>query len=78
MNKQQLAAIRCAYLDLMGAKEAADNGEIRSHDWESHWETIKEMEKAFATELDGLIVFGEFATDDERSNGPHQSKFVPA
>lgn len=73
MTKEQIAAIRCAYLDLMGAKEASDNGNLHSHDWEAHWETIKEMEKLFSTELDGLIFLGEFATDKTRSNGPHQS-----
>ena len=59
MTKDQLSAIRFAYLDLMGAKEAADRGDLHSHDWGVHWETIKDMEKQFSEELSDLVVFGE-------------------
>jgi len=59
MNKEQLAVIRFAYLDLMGAKEASDKGDIHSHDWKVHWETIKDMEAQFSEELSDLITFGE-------------------
>lgn len=59
MTKDQLTVIRCAYLDLMGAKEAADRGDLYSHDWGAHWETIKDMEKKFSEELSDLVVFGE-------------------
>jgi hypothetical protein len=59
MNKDQLAVIRFAYLDLMGAKEAADRGDLHSHDWRTHWETIKDMETQFIEELSDLVVFGE-------------------
>ena len=59
MNKEQLAVIRFAYLDLMGAKEASDNGDLHSHDWKVHWETIKDMETQFSEELSDLITFGE-------------------
>ena len=58
MTKDQLAVIRFAYLDLMGAKEAADMGNIHAHDWGVHWETIKDMEKQFSDELSDLIIFG--------------------
>jgi hypothetical protein len=59
MNKEQLAVIRFAYLDLMGAKEASDRGDLHSHDWKVHWETIKDMEAQFSEELSDLITFGE-------------------
>jgi hypothetical protein len=59
MTKNQLAVIRFAYLDLMGAKEAADRGDLHSHDWGTHWQTIKDMETQFSEELSDLVVFGE-------------------
>jgi hypothetical protein len=59
MTKEQLAVIRFAYLDLMGAKEAADMGNIHAHDWSVHWQTIKDMETQFGEELSDLINFGE-------------------
>jgi hypothetical protein len=74
MTNEQLAVIRFAYLDLMGAKEAADQNNLHAHDWAIHWETIKDMEKQFPKELSGLITYGEIATDDSRSNGPHQTQ----
>jgi len=59
MTEQQIQTIRFAYLDLMGAKEAADMGNIHAHDWGVHWETIKDMEKQFPEQLSDLINFGE-------------------
>lgn len=61
MTEQQLAVIRFAYLDLMGAKQAADASNLHQHDWGVHWETIKDMEKEFSNELSDLINFGETA-----------------
>jgi hypothetical protein len=59
MTKDQLAAVRCAYLDLLGALEAQQAADMHSHDWGAHWETIKEMETAFAVEIDDLIGYGK-------------------
>lgn len=59
MTKEQLAVIRYAYLDLMGAKEAADAINIHQHDWDVHWATIKDMEAQFKDELSDLINLGE-------------------
>ncbi len=59
MTEQQIQAIRFAYLDLMGAKEASDKGDIHAHDWGVHWETIKDMEKQFPEQLSDLINLGE-------------------
>ena len=73
MTKEQLAVIRFAYLDLMGAKEAADQNNLHAHDWGIHWETIKDMEEQFSEELSDLVIYGETATDETRSNGPHQT-----
>lgn len=51
MTKTQITAIKCAYLDLMGALHARDRGNMESHDWNAHWETILELLEAFP-ELD--------------------------
>jgi hypothetical protein len=59
MTDKQLSAVRCAYLDLLGALEAKQRADIHSHDWEAHWESIKEMEAAFAVEIDDLIGYGK-------------------
>lgn len=56
MTKDQIAAIRFAYLDLMGAIEAQQMGDIHAHDWGTHAETIKDLEAHFAAELDDLII----------------------
>jgi hypothetical protein len=39
--------IRCAYADLVGAKQARDQMDIEVHDWRDHERTIEEMEEAF-------------------------------
>ena len=72
MTPEQINAVRFAYLDLMGAKEAADQNNLHAHDWGIHWETIKDMEQAFSEVLADLVTYGETATDETRSNGPHQ------
>jgi hypothetical protein len=59
MTEKQLAALRCAYLDLLGAFEAKQRDDIDSHDWDVHWETIKDMETAFAVEIDDIIGYGK-------------------
>jgi len=47
MTKTQKHIIACAYLDLIGAREARDNDDIESHDWRAHQATIEDMENAF-------------------------------
>lgn len=47
MTKLQKHIIACAYLDLIGAREARDSDDIESHDWRSHQITIEDMENAF-------------------------------
>jgi hypothetical protein len=47
MTKLQKRIIACAYLDLIGAREARDNDDIESHDWKAHQVTVEEMENAF-------------------------------
>jgi hypothetical protein len=54
-----MSVLRCAYLDLLGALEAQQAADMHSHDWGAHWETIKEMETAFAVEIDDLIGYGK-------------------
>jgi hypothetical protein len=59
MTDEQKQVVRFAYLDLMGAKESADAGDFRQHDWGAHWQTIMDMEKVFPDTLSDLITFGE-------------------
>lgn len=64
MNADQIAAIKCAHTDLIGALQAMQQADQHAHDWKAHTQTIQELEAAFD--------FLELATDESRSNGPHQ------
>jgi hypothetical protein len=55
MNRQQLNAIRYAYLDLLGSWEAYENGDPMSHDWKAHRTTLIDLEDCFYGELKDLI-----------------------
>lgn len=46
LTEKQIEAIKCAYADLFGAKEAHDNPEME-HDWEGHLQTIIDLEINF-------------------------------
>ena len=48
MTDTQRSALRCAYLDLKGALEAAEMADIHAHDWKAHKQSIDEIEKHFA------------------------------
>ena len=56
MNQKQTSAIRCAYLDLVGAKQARDQLDIETHDWKNHQLSIQDLEDAFSEILSDLIV----------------------
>jgi len=47
MTKDQKRIIKCAYLDLIGSKNAALDSNIEDHDWRAHELTIDEILKAF-------------------------------
>ncbi len=50
MNMEQILAVKCAYADLVGAYQCTaddDSIDVSSHDWESHLQTIQDLEKAF-------------------------------
>lgn len=47
MNEKQITAIKCAYLDLIGALEARNNLDMESHDWKAHLESIQDLEREF-------------------------------
>ena len=47
MTPEQILAIKCAYLDLLGSYEAKERMDIQSHDWKSHLETIWQMREMF-------------------------------
>lgn len=53
MTEEQINAVRCAYLDLLGAMEGRDDP--FAHDWREHKRTIDELAKAFKTNLADLI-----------------------
>jgi hypothetical protein len=54
MNKDQINAVRCAYLDMLGALESSF-GSPSDHDWEGHQKSIRELEKAFPSVLSDLF-----------------------
>ena len=56
MNQKQKLAVRCAYLDLIGAKEARDQLDVEAHDWKSHQLSIQDLEEAFSEILSDLII----------------------
>jgi hypothetical protein len=43
MTQEQQLAVRCACADLIGAMEAKNSGEMENHDWNAHYNTIKEL-----------------------------------
>jgi hypothetical protein len=47
IRELEIEAIRCAYADLVGAKQARDQQDIGIHDWKAHEFTITELENAF-------------------------------
>jgi hypothetical protein len=48
MTKDQIIAIKCAYSDLVGVLQCYNQSIINGHDWRSHLETIRDLEKQFA------------------------------
>jgi hypothetical protein len=51
MKAEQVTAIRCAYADLQGAKQAMEQGDSNLHDWKAHAQTLDELMAAFPNEL---------------------------
>ena len=47
LTRKQQDAVKCAYLDLVGALQARNQGDVEVHDWRSHLLTIEELEEAF-------------------------------
>lgn len=47
MTEEQIMAIKCAYADLVGALQARNQCDINVHDWDSHRETIIDLEARF-------------------------------
>lgn len=45
-NEQELA-IKCAHADLVGALQALESGDIHSHDWKAHKQSIDDLETQF-------------------------------
>jgi len=55
LNEKQLHAIRCAYLDMVGALECVEQGDPQGHDWKAHALSIADLEEFFSEELADLI-----------------------
>ena len=47
LNQRRARAITCAYLDLIGAKQAMEQMDINAHDWKAHQLSIDELEETF-------------------------------
>jgi len=47
LTGEQITVIKCAYADLVGARQAFEQDDIHVHNWNAHNETIEEMEDAF-------------------------------
>jgi len=52
LTDEQITIIRCAYADLIGARQARDMLNTELHDWKAHGDTINEMGVTFADILD--------------------------
>jgi hypothetical protein len=47
MTNEQITAIKCAYADLVVILQCYNQNETTIHDWESHLESIRDLEKQF-------------------------------
>ena len=47
MTQDQIIAIKCAYADLVGVLQCFNQWEVTTHDWKSHLESIRDLEKQF-------------------------------
>lgn len=47
LTEKQILAIQCAYADLKGALDAYESQSYSEHDWESHAESIGDLEDNF-------------------------------
>lgn len=56
MNAEQIIAIKCAYADLVGALQAHNQQEITVHDWEAHYQTIRDLEDVFSDLIDPVDI----------------------
>lgn len=62
MTDKQISAIKCAYLDLVGAYQAFKQMDVHSHDWQAHINSFVELELLFPDIIEPIDV-GE--NDDE-------------
>lgn len=65
MNDKQLLIMRCALADLIGAWEAYTNGNIHSHNWQNHVETIGELADLLGEPLPPSLTDGDHEIEDE-------------
>lgn len=47
MTPEQITAVKCAYADLVGILQCYNQHSTTVHDWESHLESIQDLEKHF-------------------------------
>lgn len=48
LTQEQMDAVKCAYMDLVGALQSYNQYEVTVHDWESHLVSIKDLENVFS------------------------------
>ena len=48
MTEDQIIAVKCAYADLVGVLQCFNQHQVTVHDWESHLESIRDLEDKFA------------------------------
>ena len=61
MTKKQTLAVKCAYADLVGALQARNQHDIEVHTWDSHKQSMQDLEEAF----DFIVPVTNLSEDDE-------------
>lgn len=56
MNEEQIVAVKCAYADLVGVLQCYNQHETTVHDWEAHYQTIRDLEDVFSDIIEPISV----------------------
>jgi hypothetical protein len=56
MNEEQIVVVKCAYADLVGVLQCYNQHETTVHDWESHYQTIRDLEDVFSDIIEPISV----------------------
>lgn len=57
LTEDQISAIKCAFLDLVGSYNAYTKNDLYYHSWDAHKDTLGELMDAFSflKEMDAVI-----------------------